>query len=136
MKCTLIGHRDYNGSASDILEVINNLIKEGVTEFLSGGMGNFDKSCEKIVKLLGGTLIFVPYNSKQIKPNDKIWYNSIICPFGNKSYSKFDISKRNRYLVDNCDICLCWVYKSGGTKHTLDYAIKNNKTIINLYSKN
>ena len=46
MKCTLIGHRDYNGSASDILEVINNLIKEGVTEFLSGGMSNFDKSCE------------------------------------------------------------------------------------------
>ncbi len=82
---------------------------------------------------LGGKIIFVPYNIKQVKEYDKLWYDDIICPFGEKAYSKFDIPNRNKWLVDTCDICLCYVYKDGGAKHTLDYAVKKNKQIINLY---
>ena len=101
-------------------------------------MGNFDKMCEYAAKEMGGKITFLPYNInpyniKQIKEKDRLFYDEIICPFGNKEYSRFDIPNRNKRLVDNSDICLCYVHKDGGAKHTLDYAIKRNKQIINLY---
>lgn len=131
-KCMFIGHRDSNGIEEKIYSVIKKLINNGITEFYSGGMGNFDKMCERIAKELGGRITFIPYNIKQIKQDDRLWYNDIICPFGEKSYSKFDIPNRNKWMVEACDICICYVYKNGGAKHTLDYAIKKNKNIIDL----
>ena len=133
MKCTFIGHRDVVEMENRIYAEIKKLINLGITEFISGGVGNFDKLCENAVKKLGGKIIFVPYNVKQIKEKDRLFYDEIICPLGNKEYSKFDIPNRNKWLVDNSDICLCYVRKAGGAKHTLDYAIKRNKRIINLY---
>lgn len=128
-----IGHRDSTGVEAAIYAEIKNMINQGISNFISGGMGNYDKMCEKIVKDLGGKITFVPYNIKQIKEKDRFWYDNIICPFGNKVYSKFDIPNRNKWIIDNCDICLCYVYKNGGAKKTLDYAIKKGKKIINLY---
>lgn len=133
-KCAFIGHRDCPEIEKEICEEIRKLICFGVTEFFSGGMGRFDKMCEVAVKELGGKIIYVPYNIKQIKEKDKVWYDNIICPFGYKPYSKFDIPNRNKWLVQNCDVFLCYVYKDGGAKHTLNYAIKKNKQIFNLYS--
>lgn len=133
MKCAFIGHRDADGIEKQIEFEIKNLMQTGNVEFYSGGMGNFDKMCEKTVREFGGRITFVPYNVNQIKEKDKLWYNSIICPFGNKPYSKFDIPNRNKWLVDNCDVFICYVNKPGGAKRTYDYAIKNGKTIINLF---
>ncbi len=132
-KCMFIGHRDSIGIENKIYLAIKYLINSGIVDFYSGGMGNFDKSCERTVKTLGGKIIFVPYNIKQIKKHDELWYDDIICPFGEKTYSKFDIPNRNKWLVNTCDVCLCYVYKDGGARHTLDYALEKNKQIINLY---
>lgn len=130
--CCFIGHRDCN-LEKEIFNSIKKLISDGVTQFYSGGMGDFDKKCEKAVKELGGKIIFVPYNTKQIKPSDELWYDEIININGEKAYAKFDIPKRNKWLVDNCNICLCYVYKSGGAAKTFSYAQKMKKPIINLY---
>jgi len=132
-KCCFIGHRDIIGIEMQVYTEIKLLMQSGITQFYSGGMGNFDKMCKKSVKELGGKIVFVPYNLKQVKEKDRTWYNKIVCPFGTKAYSKFDIPNRNKWLVENCDIFLCYVYKEGGAKHTLDYAIKKNREIINLY---
>lgn len=132
MYVCLIGHRDSIGIEKELYSIISGLMKKGITDFYSGGMGNFDKLCEKIVKQLHGKVIFVPYNIKQVKERDKYWYDTIICPFGEKPYSPSDIPKRNRWLVDHSDIALCYVYKNGGAKHTLDYALQKQKPIINL----
>lgn len=67
MRCAFIGHRDSFGIDIQIHTQIQQLINSGIIEFFSGGMGNFDKTCEKAVKNLGGILTFVPYNSLQIK---------------------------------------------------------------------
>ena len=131
-RCSFIGHRDTKGIENKIYIFISDLIKNGINEFYSGGMGNFDKMCEKAAKKLGGKIIFVPYNIKQIKLRDKLWYDEIICPFGEKLYSKFDIPDRNKWIVDNCDVFLCHVYKEGGAKHTMKYAEKKKKRIIYL----
>ena len=129
MKCCFIGHRDSKDIEEEVYEEVNKLINWGVDVFYSGGMGNFDKMCEKIVKELGGKIVFVPYNVSRIKESDKLWYDEIICPFGCKKYSDYDIPLRNRWLVDNCEICLCNVYKSGGAERTYNYAIKKRKHI-------
>lgn len=130
MKCGFIGHSDSFGIELSIYSEIKKLIASGVTEFYSGGMGNFDKMCEKIAKELGGKVTLIAYSSKQIKK--QAMYDYVICSFGDKPYSKYDIPNRNKLLVDSCDILLCYVHKSGGAKSTYDYAIKRQKKIINI----
>ena len=132
MKCAFIGHRDAEGIDGKIEFEIKRIMENENVEFYSGGMGNFDKSCERIAKKLGGRITFVPYNVSQIKEKDKLWYNSIICPFGNKPYSRFDIPNRNKWLVDNCDVFICYVNRNGGAKKTYDYAVNCGKTVINI----
>lgn len=132
LKCAFIGHRDAEGIDGKIEFEIKRIMEKENVEFYSGGMGNFDKSCEKIAKKLGGRITFVPYNVSQIKEKDKLWYNSIICPFGNKPYSRFDIPNRNKWLVDNCDVFICYVNRNGGAKKTYDYAVNCGKTVINI----
>ena len=134
MKCCFIGHRDCTEELYDIIyREIKKLMAMRITDFYSGGMGNFDKMCEKAVKKLGGHLTFVPYNIGQIKEKDKLWYDDIICPFGDKKYSKFDIPDRNKWLVDNCGLCLVYVCKDGGARRTLNYAYYKERQIINIH---
>ena len=41
--------------------------------------------------------------------------------------------KRNRHLVDNSSICICYLTEnSGGTFYTVNYAKKQGLTVINL----
>ena len=41
--------------------------------------------------------------------------------------------KRNRYLVDNSSLCICYITrKSGGTAYTVKYAQNNGMTVVNV----
>lgn len=49
-----------------------------------------------------------------------------------EGYFSSCFSKRNRYMVNHSSIVITWYDgKSGGTKNTLDYAMKKGKKIIN-----
>jgi len=80
LKCGFIGHRDSFGIEDKVYSEIRKLMESGIREFYSGGMGNFDKICERAVKELGGKIVFVPYNLKAVKSEDIEWYDEIICP--------------------------------------------------------
>lgn len=57
---------------------------------------------------------------------DKVVYTS-------QEYTRGCMHKRNRLLVDNSSVCVCYLTEStGGTAYTVDYAHKNNLTVINL----
>lgn len=57
---------------------------------------------------------------------DKVVYTS-------QEYTKGCMHKRNRHLVDNSSVCVCYLTEStGGTAYTVDYARKNQLTVINL----
>lgn len=57
---------------------------------------------------------------------DKVVYTS-------QEYTRGCMHKRNRHLVDNSSVCVCYLKEStGGTAYTVDYAHKNNLTVINL----
>ena len=57
---------------------------------------------------------------------DKVVYTS-------QKYTRGCMHKRNRHLVDNSSLCICYLTENaGGTAYTVDYARKNQLTVINL----
>ena len=58
--------------------------------------------------------------------SDKVVYTA-------RQYTRGCMFKRNRHLVDNSSVCVCYLTKdSGGTAYTVDYAEKKGLEIINL----
>ena len=59
---------------------------------------------------------------------DKVVYTS-------EHYYSGCMHKRNRHLVDNSSLCVSYLTeKTGGTAYTVEYAAKNNLTVINVAS--
>lgn len=57
---------------------------------------------------------------------DKVTYTS-------ESYFRGCMQKRNRHLVDNSSVCICYLTKpTGGTAYTVDYARRRGLRIINI----
>ena len=57
---------------------------------------------------------------------DKVVYTS-------HDYMRGCMHKRNRHLVDNSSVCICYLTEStGGTFYTVDYAQAKNLTVINV----
>jgi len=70
MKCGFIGHRDIIGMEETIYTYVKKLMARGINCFYSGGMGNFDKMCERAVKRAGGKIFLIAYNKSQIKESE------------------------------------------------------------------
>ncbi|WP_297983767.1 hypothetical protein [uncultured Oscillibacter sp.] len=50
-----------------------------------------------------------------------------------QQYTRGCMHKRNRYLVDNSGVCVCYLTKErGGTAYTVNYAEKRKLEIINI----
>jgi len=57
---------------------------------------------------------------------DKVIYTS-------QNYFNGCMQKRNRHLVDNSSVCVCYlIEEKGGTFYTINYAKKNNLTMVPL----
>ena len=57
---------------------------------------------------------------------DKVTYTS-------ENYFRCCIQKRNRHLVDNSSICICYLTKpTGGTAYTVNYARRCGLQILNI----
>ena len=62
------------------------------------------------------------------------YYDEIeICQTSTKAHFKSAIQIRNREMVDRADLIVCFIdHQSGGAFHTIQYAQKQSKQIINL----
>ena len=139
---TFIGHKEcYGVSSEQVREEIIKLIENGVTDFLSGGMGSFDWMCARIVFELKKTspqihnYLVIPYLTFTIL--EEKYFDSIIYPEGFEKYHfKSAIPARNKYLVDNSAYAICYVTHGwGGAAQTFEKAVKKGLTIINLGEK-
>ena len=137
-----IGHSEcYGVSRSDVEEAIISLIEKGVTDFLSGGQGGFDRMCAGCVKKLKQeypqirNILVIPYLTFSIF--DKDYFDEIVYPDDFEKYHfKAAIPARNKYMVDNAAYAICYVTHGwGGAAQTYQRAIKKNLTIINLANK-
>ena len=139
---TFIGHNECFGlSAEKLKNTIRELIEKGVTDFLSGGQGGFDRLCGRCVYELKkefphiNNYLVIPYLSFNVY--DKELFDSIIYPDGFEKYNfKSAIPARNRYMVDNSSYAICFVTHSwGGAAKTYKRAKKKKLQIINLGAK-
>ena len=136
------GHRyDWQnvGVEEKLEDILCGLIEKGYTTFYDGGKGYFDTITAnavislkikypqiKIYKILS---CYYPNKDKgELSP----YYDGSILPDIESYHPKLRITKRNEWIVDNCDVLVCHIvetYKSGAY-NTLKYAHKVNKPIV------
>ncbi len=141
--CSFCGHRDADSSLrTEIKEAIIDIIEnKNITTFYSGGMGAFDGMCESVVHELKKTYslklyLIAPYMTQKINRDGKYYkelYDDIIIPDLGEVHYKCAITERNKWIVEQSDIILCYIYRSsGGAYQTYRYAQKLCKTISKL----
>lgn len=142
------GHANTSMDNKLILSNISNTVKElyekeHITNFLSGGMGNFDTMCEREILLLKKShpevklFLIIPYLTVSLNKNREelqARYDEIIYPdFGKEYHYKQVIVERNKWMVNNSDYVIANVTNNyGGAYRTLKYAKKMNKTVISV----
>lgn len=139
------GHRslDYNFSQEKVKNIFIDLINAGFNTFLIGMAVGFDSVCFRILENLRKNypikiIACIPCKNQDINFNDlqKMEYlreldNADERIYVGEEYTKYCMQKRNRFLVDNSSVLVCYLKKpTGGTAYTHSYAIKNDIKII------
>lgn len=149
--CCFTGHRNipinqYQNIVEETEKAVEALIKQGYLFFCAGGALGYDTIAEKTVLNLKkkynhiSLILVLPCLTQAAKwtSEDKEIYESIKAHadkivYTSQSYTQHCMHKRNRYLVDNSSLCICYLTeKSGGTYYTVGYAERNNLTILNI----
>lgn len=141
--CTCFGHRetykDFSGVLSEYLEDL--ILNQGVVEFWTGGMGNFDGSFASAVRGLKRKhpyiklVLIKPYFSNELNTNKEYYeytYDDVVIPgILAGVHPKSAITKRNRWMVENSDFIVTYVYRDhGGAFEAKKYAMKLGKNIF------
>ena len=121
--CTCFGHRetykDFSRILSELLEDL--ILSQGVTEFWTGGMGNFDEIFAAVVRNLKNKypniklVLIKPYITSELRNNPNYYKNtfdSVVIPnvVVEVNY-KCAIPKRNEWMVYNSDFVITYVCK-------------------------
>ena len=144
-KVTLFGHRDlyeHQKVEERLYPILQGLIRtKPYVEIYIGRNGEFDVFSASIVKRAqkaveshnSGMTLVLPYHNKDIEYYYQ-YYDSVIIPECiEKTHPKGAITKRNRWMVEECDLFICYVtHENGGAYTALKYANKLGKDIINL----
>lgn len=147
------GHRHLY--QRDIREKLKNEIKKHLSEELHviiGTHGDFDRLalsvCREIRRdypNLKITIVFTTLTVLKKQKDESIsiaeLYNDVETLIYNieEVYFKNRIIVSNRKMVEECDFVICYVDMKknySGAKKTINYAIKINKPVVNLFSEN
>ena len=142
MVCTFLGHSECYGLDKDVLRnAIEDLIKQGTTEFLVGNHGQFDGMVFSCLQDLSKDYPEISYSvALAYLPTHKeeydIYHGHSFYPEGQENGpAKFAIERRNRYLIDSADVCLCYVNHTFGGAYKFTRMAKNRGLqVINLGS--
>lgn len=134
----LIGHNNFFGlNSEDLNQAIKDCIQKGITNFLSGGQGGFDRLAARQVFDLKKSyphiknILVIPYSSFKIF-NTELFDEIVFPEKCQRTPYRAAIPKRNKYMVDNASVAICFVKYCGGAAVTYEYAEKKNLNIINL----
>lgn len=143
------GHRyiDNIPKVESLLEEqIRKLINEnGYVDFLVGRNGDFDQCVSSSVLRVrkkyrddnSALVLVLPYPTAEYLNNEESfhdYYTDVkISNAASVTHPKSAIQIRNREMVDCADLVICYItHKKGGAWQTVQYAIKQGKTVINL----
>lgn len=149
--CCFTGHRELpvrelNYIKSELEKTITNLIERGIRYFRAGGAWGFDALAAKVVLKLRQQhphirlILVLPCHdqTKKWSAREVIEYERIMAQADKVVYTAehyYDgcMHKRNRHLVDNSSVCICYLTKDGGgTDYTVSYARLQGLEVINL----
>lgn len=148
--CCFSGHRSvsiYDKEVTALLvSCVNKKIGEGYNNFYVGGSVGFDMLCAIVLadlKRHGANIkihFALPCYNYTTKWNEKQKaLQKILLEYADTVTmvsTGYDLScmyKRNRYMVDRSDLCICYLHNNkGGTAYTVEYAKKKGLEIINL----
>lgn len=138
------GHRfewHCRGVKEKIIPTLEELIHKGYTIFYDGGYGAFDKICSHAVLELKHKYpqiklikILAYYHHEKEKYELAPCYDGSIYPDLEECHYKQVITKRNEWIVDNCDILICHIENTfrSGAYNTVKYAKKHNIEVIEI----
>ena len=145
--CAITGHRRaYDNIKKETVEsVFVSLIESGYDTFLVGMAVGFDTFCFNILNKLKEDYNFriiacVPCENqdKNFSPKQKKQYRELLESADEKvliekEYTPYCMLKRNRFMVDNSSVLVCYLrVEKGGTKYTVDYARTKKIKIISV----
>ena len=137
--CTFFGHRECYGLDAAALEnAILKLIHQGIDTFYVGNQGSFDRLCYHCLKQLRKSypniqicvvLAYLPTKSADDADLEDAIYPEI------EGYPKFAIERRNRWMIDQSDYCICYINHTWGGAYKFVRIAKNQGLqILNLGS--
>lgn len=137
--CTFFGHRECRELQEERLrQAIEDLIKQDVTEFTVGHQGTFDGMVYRCLRSLQAVypqiqyrvvLAYLPDGKNPALEGADTFY-----PEGLETVPpRFAIQRRNRYLVETADVCLCYIdHTWGGAYGFVCMARQRGLRVINL----
>ncbi len=142
--CTFFGHRECFGlDVSALKSAIEGLIGKGVDAFYVGNQGQFDgmvfsclKELEKAYPHIAicVVLAYLPAG----KPEDDPYAAYSIYPEGlERCPRKFAIERRNRWMIEGSDYCICYITHSWGSAYQFfKLAKRKGLVVVNLGNEN
>lgn len=151
MTCCFTGHRKLPPGEKKLIamrleKAITRLIDQGVIFYGAGGALGFDTLAAQTVLYLRQyypqikLILVLPclnqtrgWSEADITIYEDIKQQADKVVYTSRTYFKGCMHRRNRHLVDNSSVCLCYLTESkGGTYQTVTYAQKCGRQIINL----
>lgn len=149
--CCFTGHRkvlskDYPSVFSQTEKAVDEAIQRGYVYFGAGGALGFDTIAALVVLKLKQKhpqirlILVLPCvnQTKGWKQEDIDTYRYIReradkVVYVSREYQKGCMHKRNRHLVDNSSLCICYLTgEKGGTFYTVSYSLKNGVRVVNV----
>lgn len=149
--CCFTGHRELpvwgrKQLAAKLEATITGLIDRNIIFYGAGGARGWDTlAAQTVLKLKPSypsikLILVLPCltQTRGWRPEDIAEYERIKTQADKvvyiaQQYTRGCMFKRNRHLVDNSSVCVCYLNReSGGTAYTVDYAEKQGLEIINL----
>ena len=146
---TFFGHRMIR-SPFEIEKRLDALIRKVLqekdyVEFLVGRDGDFDQLVSSAIRLCkkemrddnSALVLILPYETAELRNNEasfRRYYDEIeVCNTSARGYFKEAHKKRNRYMIDRCDLAVFYVEReAGGAYQAMRYAKELGKRCVNL----
>ena len=124
------------------------LAEHEYVDFLVGRNGDFDQCVSSTVLRVrkryrddnSSLILMLPYPTAEYLNNEESFHNYYteveISYAASKAHPKSAIQIRNREMVERADLVICAIEKeTGGAWQTVQYAMKQEKPVINLFNK-
>ena len=126
-------------------EIQQLLQEKEYVDFLVGRNGDFDQYASSAVLRVrkkyrddnSSLVLVLPYPTAEYVNNQEYYedyYSEIEVSYkASKAHPKAAIQIRNREMVDRADMIICCIeHEEGGAWNTIQYALRQGKTVINL----